>query len=99
MSDEKERLEQSIKRGRLAESVLENPIYKEAMIAIRGELLAQFERTRYRDSDDRDEIWRKYQTVDWVEARLSRVMKHGVVAEKTLLQMAKEKVHRLFKNK
>ena len=97
MTDDKARLEESIRRGKLAESVLENPIYKESLIAIRGELLAQFERTKYKDADDRDEIWRKYQSINWLESHIERIMKHGIVAEKTLMQMAKEKVHNLFR--
>lgn len=98
MTEEKAKLEQAIARGLNAKAVLDNPVYREALLSIRGELMAQFERTKYKDSDDRDEIWRKVQTVNWFEAHIERVMKHGSVAEKTLMQMAKEKVHNLFRS-
>jgi hypothetical protein len=96
--DEELRLEEHVSRGLNADAVLSNSEYKAAMLSIRGELMRMFEQTKFKDSVERDEIWRKMQTVNWFEQTLERVMRNGEVARKTLAQRVKETVkHVMFR--
>lgn len=95
--DEELRLEHAVNRGLQADAVINNPVYQEAMLHIRGELMLAFESTKFKDSADRDEIWRKLQVAKWFEAYVERVMKNGVTAKKTLAQRLKEQTHSLFR--
>jgi hypothetical protein len=96
-SDEELKLERAVNRGMQADAVLSNPVYNEAMVHIRGELMLAFERTKFKDSADRDEIWRKLQTIAWFERYIAGVMKDGDFAKKTLAQRIKESTHKMFK--
>lgn len=95
--DEQLRLEEQVARSLNAEAILKNPEYIRAVSAIRGELMLQFERTKFRESEERTEIWRKLQTVDWFEGYLNKVLSTGEVARKTLAQRVKESTNRLLR--
>jgi len=88
MSELKDR--QELVRGQQANDVLNNPIYQEAFVMIRASLMQQFEKTKFKQIDERNEIWRKMQTVEWVEKHLKQVMQSGTVAEATLAQRGKQ---------
>lgn len=83
------RLAEDSDRGKKALMVLNNPIYQESLLAIRGELMHAFEQTKSDDSKARDEIWRKLQVIGWFENHLRRVMQTGKLADETLLQKVK----------
>ena len=85
-------LQQEKSRGVRARQVLDNEIYKEAMTALKAELYQGFINTKFRDSDERDEIWRKQQAVEFVESYLQEVMETGKIAEATLAQKLKKVV-------
>lgn len=95
--DEELRLEKTVSRGLKAEAVIENPIFKESMLHIRAELMRAFEQTKFKDSVERDEIWRKLQTMAWFESHIVRVMRNGEIARKTLAQRVKESAHKMFR--
>lgn len=95
--DEELRLEQQVSRGLNAEAILNNPEFKRAFTAIRGELILQFERTKFKEEAERTEIWRKMQTVDWFEGIIVKIMTNGEVARKTLAQRVKETTNRLLR--
>jgi hypothetical protein len=82
--------EKEAARGRLAREVLENCVYKEAYVMLRAKLFEEFKKTKFRDNDERDEIWRKLQVVDYIEDSLAKVMQSGKVAEATLLEKTKK---------
>jgi hypothetical protein len=92
MSDPKLQIDAS--RGVEARAILDNPIYQEAMIAMRGELLALFEQTKFKDHAERDEIWRKLQMAGWFESYLKKVMQTGQLAEKSLMEKVKSRFMR-----
>jgi hypothetical protein len=94
--DEELRLERTVNRGMQADAVVNNPVFMESMLHIRAELMRAFEQTKFSQNVERDEIWRKLQTMAWFEAHIVRVMKNGEVAQKTLAQRLKESTHRLF---
>ena len=83
------RLAEDSDRGKKALMILNNPIYQESLLAIRGELMNAFELTKSDDSKARDEIWRKLQVVGWFENHLRRVMQTGKLADETLMQKVK----------
>ncbi len=84
-------VKQDLNRATLASQVSSNPIYTEAMIAIRGELFDKFQNTKFKQNDERDEIWRKLQTIDWLESYLKEVMETGELASHTLSLLEKAK--------
>ena len=88
MSDIKDRQESA--RGQRAAEVLDNPIYQESFIAIRAALMKEFQNTKFKHSDERDEIWRKMQTIDWVEKHLRQVMTSGQVSEQSIVMRGKQ---------
>ena len=72
------------RRGDLARQVLESELYCEAMLAIRGELMHKFEKTKFKEVDEREEIWRRIQTVNWFETYFKQVMETGKLGRQTL---------------
>ncbi len=75
--------EEEISRANEAASVLGNQVYQEAMMIIRGNMMATFQATSFDQTDERDEIWRQMQVVDWLEKQLNSVMSTGKLATKT----------------
>ena len=78
-----------LNRGVLAEQVLNNPIYQEAFIAFRAQLMEGFRGTKFKQNAERDEIWRKMQTVDFLEEYLQEVMETGKMAKESLSTLEK----------
>lgn len=89
------KLGEDAERGIAARDILNNPIYREAFIAIRAQLFGQFEQTKFRQSDERDEAWRKLQAINFIEGYLSRVMQTGKLAEMTLKERVKNTARRM----
>lgn len=96
-TDNDMRLDEDVERGVLAHQVLNNPIYQQSLIAIRAQLFSQFEQTKFRDRDERDEAWRKLQAINYIEGYLSRVMQTGQLAERTLAECIKAAGKRLLR--
>lgn len=92
MNDNDLALDSQIRRKAMAEDVANNPVYLEAITAMKGELYAAFAKTGWKDSAERDEIWRKQQAVDWFENYLRQVMDTGRLAEHTLASRVKKKL-------
>ena len=88
MSELKDR--QELVRGDQASAVLNNPIYQEAFVMIRARLMEEFQKTKFKQTDERDEVWRKMQTVEWVEKHFKQVMQSGSVAQATIAQRGKQ---------
>lgn len=92
MTDPDLNLDAQIRRKAMADDVVNNPIYLEAITAMKGELYAAFAKTGWKDSAERDEIWRKQQAINWFENYLRQVMDSGRLAEKTLAEKVKRKL-------
>lgn len=69
-------------KAKEAEQVLSNPLYRQVMQDLRADLMTAFKATKFEQSDERDEIWRKLQTADWFEAKLERSLKTGKLVPK-----------------
>lgn len=81
---------QELVRGDQSSAVLNNPIYQEAFVMIRASLMEQFQKTKFKENDERNEIWRKMQTVEWVEKHFRQVMQSGQISKATLAQRGKQ---------
>ena len=78
-------------RGQLAQQLMESPIYQEAFIAIKAQILADIQKTKFKETDERDECWRKLQTLDRMESFFASVMRDGKVAEQRISMLSKAK--------
>ena len=75
--------EEEIYRGNEARSVINNPIYKEALILLKAQMMETFQRTKYDQKEEREEIWREMKVLDALERQLESVMRTGRLAELT----------------
>ena len=82
--------EEEIARGREAAIVTSNHVYQEALVIIKGQMLDAFQKTKFADTEERNEIWRQMKIVDWFERQLESVMKTGRMATATLNQQNQE---------
>lgn len=64
-------------RGNEAALVINNPLYREAMLVMRGKMMEEFSKTTFNQSDERDEIWRMMRCLDGLEAQLNAIMTTG----------------------
>lgn len=87
MNDEqKGKLEKEVKRAEQARQVLQNPVYRDAFLRIKADLLSGFERSTDRQDKVRREIWRTLKTLDKLQSQLEHTMQTGELARRTLLQ-------------
>lgn len=92
MNDNELKLGEQIHRKTMADDVVNNPVYQEAITAMKGELYAAFAKTGWKDSAERDEIWRKQQAINWFENYLRQVMDTGRLAEHTIASRIKQRL-------
>lgn len=89
--DEEIKLKKIISKGKGADEWLNHPTYRHVLTLIKADLLSQFEKTKFNDTDDREEIWRKIQSLNAISNRMQRIIRDGEVANKTLLERIKSK--------
>lgn len=90
MKDE-DKLRSIIASGKDANQWLMHPQYRHVITLIKAELLDEFERTKFKDTNERDEIWRKIQSLNAIIKRMERMVRDGEHAEATLLQKIRER--------
>ena len=78
--------EQEQQRGVLAAQVMDNPVYREAFILMRAELMEKNSKTKFNQSAERDEIWRKMQTIEKMEAYFKKVMVTGKLGRSSIME-------------
>ena len=81
-------------RGQLAQQVVDSQVYQDAFLGIKAQILFDLERTKFSETDVRDECWRKLQTLGRLKAQFDSVMTTGKVASQkiSMLQKAKNTV-------
>jgi len=89
--NEHDKARAEIARGNEAEQIISNPIYKEAMIAIRADLFDKFGRTKTKDVDDREAIYTQLQSFERFQTYLESVMKTGKIGTQTLSLLERSK--------
>lgn len=82
--DEARQAKLELNRAELARQVKDNPIYQEAILMFKTQNMEQFQSTSFKDSAQRDEIWRKMQTIQYVQDYLEEIMDTGKLAAHTL---------------
>lgn len=75
---------EEISRGVLASQILDNPIYAEAMTAVKADLFSQWASTSWHQYRKRQELWRMYRAAEGIEARIAKVMSTGRLGRATL---------------
>jgi len=71
-------------RGVMAKQVLDNPVYQEAILKVKGKLMAQFENTSFLQKRKREDIWRSFKNLQRLEAEIIKVMQSGEMGKRTL---------------
>lgn len=82
--DLKNKAHNSISRAERARMIMQDEMLQEALTSIKGEIYAKFQRTKYDETEQRDELWRKTQAINAFESYLERVMTDGLLAQETL---------------
>ena len=90
-SNEASKAQEEIRRGNEADSVLNSPIYREAMLAIRADLFEKFSKTKTKDKETREEIFLQLQAFERSQTYLESVMKTGQIGRQTLSLLQKSK--------
>jgi hypothetical protein len=92
MSDEKEKvLVEAYTEGRDAYSYQEKLMSEKAFIQMKADLMFKFENTGFKDDDERREVWRKLQTIAWLDQTLTEIVNNGKIAEQELSRLGKLK--------
>ena len=91
VNKEQEQLTEDYNNGRDAYTYQEKMQAEAAFIQMKAELMLKFESTGYKDDDDRREVWRKLQTVAWLEQSLTEIVNNGKIAEVELSRFAQFK--------
>jgi hypothetical protein len=84
-------LENERSRGEMARQVIENPLFQEAFIAKKAKIMSDFEATKFRDQDVRDELWRKMQTLRDIEHYFTSILSTGKMANQEISRLQKMK--------
>ena len=69
--------QEKLRRAELARQVLENPIYREALMMIRAEIVGKMSKTDPKKIDELQDITRTLQNLDRVEKILESTYKSG----------------------
>lgn len=85
-----DQLKENVALGSEADTFLSSAAFQNAKTQIRASLFNEFCNTKFKDSDERDEIWRKLQSLEFIENSIERVVRDGKLAHKTLLQRIKD---------
>ncbi len=87
----KDDLEAQVSAGLEAKEILNHPQFKSAVLRIKADLLERFESSTFKEREERDEIWRKLQSLNAVLKDLEQVITTGKLSEQTLLEKVKSK--------
>lgn len=88
---DEERLKEIIANGKEASSWLNHPAFKHVICLRKAELISAFEKTKFDQQNERDEIWRKIQCLNSITQDFERIIRDASGAEKTLLEKIKNK--------
>ena len=81
MSD---KLKSLVEKGQEASNTLNSPAFQTALITIKAGLMQETMNTDVDQDEQRTEIWRKYQLLEWLEQELTSVIDNGTIASKNL---------------
>ena len=73
---------EELRRADEAKRLLDNPLFKEAFITIRDELIKHLLNTRVAEEMERDRLYITIKALDLVEQHIQSVLETGKLAEK-----------------
>jgi len=79
-----DKLKSLVEKGQEASNTLNSPAFQTALIAIKARLMQETMNTDVGQGDQRTEIWRKYQLLQWLEEELTTVIDDGTIASNEL---------------
>jgi len=71
-------------RARQAEELLANPLYVEAVTAMRAAMYVEFEDSKLSDTESRHELWQRMQLMKAFQGKFEHIVKLGEKAIKTI---------------
>lgn len=86
-----------ISRAHRASELIANPLYNEAITAMKAAMFEQFNDTKLADEGQRHELWQRMQLMKQFQSKFESIVKQGVKAQGTLtlLEKAKAAVRRI----
>lgn len=94
MSEEEDRLKEIAKRGEEAKEWLNHPLFKHVISLRKAHLFNEYQKTKYNQAELREEIYRKLQALNAVEADFRRMIRNGGMANEKLIDRIKNKFKR-----
>lgn len=73
-----------ISRAELASVVINNELYKEAMIIMEANLIEELRNSKFEEKDLREDIHKKLQVCQWFQKNLESIMTKGKYAEEKM---------------
>ena len=72
--------QEEIRRANEAKMITGSPLYQEAFMILRGQMMEQFTKTKHDQSEERDEVWRTMKCLDAIEKQFASIIKTGKLA-------------------
>lgn len=91
MTDETKRALVDLRRADEANALLANPLYQEAVTAMKLAMAAEFEDTKLIDADLRHELWQRMQLMKQFQGKFEHIVKLGNKATQTLAMLESSK--------
>lgn len=88
---EKRAAHADISRAQQADELIRHPLYQEAIISIKGDLLMQFEDTKLRDDELRHELWQRMQLLKEFTGKFEDILRRGEKAREKLTMLERAK--------
>ena len=89
-------LKNIIQKAQRADELLNDPLIQEFIIAVRGDLLREFESSKLHDEKAMRNAWHKSQVFNQFLDKFTKQIKDGENAKFTILERAKDKVRRII---
>jgi len=80
-----------ITRAHRARELLSNPLYLEAITAMKAAMFEQFNDSKLNEEDQRHELWQRMQLLKQFESKFESIVKQGKKAQETLTLLQKAK--------
>jgi hypothetical protein len=89
--DETQKALGDLRRADQAKALLDNPLYQEAVTAMKLAMSAEFEDSKLADADVRHELWQRMQLMKQFQGKFEHIVKTGNKATQTLSLLEKGK--------
>ena len=89
--DEKRKANLEINRASLAQQVISNSIYQEAMTMMKADCFSAFESSKQSDTEKHDNVWLQLNAIKAFQSNLEYIMENGAYAKQTLTALERVK--------